>query len=199
MFRALCPVRELQRRPGSEALVITTARQRGFTLIEMMIVVAIITVLVVVANGAYRKYLDNARKSEVYAMFAEIRAKEEAYRAEFSAYLGSGGAENNFWPVVDAAPEPKAKLWAPPPGNWLALGVAPPKSTMYCGYAVVAGIAGSLAGAGAYGTGAYAGAAPTTMWWYATATCDNDGVPGTNAMFVTTSDKDTVYEENVHN
>ena len=38
-------------------------------------------------GGAYRRYLDTARKSEVYAMFAEIRSKEEAYRAEFSSYL----------------------------------------------------------------------------------------------------------------
>jgi len=51
----------------------------------MMIVVAIMTVLVVVALGAYRRYMDNARKSEVIAMFAEIRAKEETYRAAHPA------------------------------------------------------------------------------------------------------------------
>jgi len=56
--------------------------QRGFTLIELMIVVAIISVLAVVAGTAYRKYADKARSSEVFAMFGEIRAKEEGYRAE---------------------------------------------------------------------------------------------------------------------
>ena len=72
-----------------------TRAQTGFTLVEMMIVVAIILVLSVVAGGAYRKYSNSARKSEVIAVFGEIKGKEEAYRAEFSQYLSSGTGETH--------------------------------------------------------------------------------------------------------
>src|SRR5437667_4613690 len=95
------------------------ARARGFTLVELMITVAILVVLSVVAGGAYRRYLDNAKKSEVLSLFAEIRTKEEAYRAEFSSYLSTTGNDTTFFPVLGvcnvpggSATEPCAKLWS---------------------------------------------------------------------------------------
>lgn len=176
------------------------APNRGFTLVELMIVIAIIATLAVVAGGAYRKYSNSARKTEVYAMFAEIRAKEEAYRAEFSQYLSSGAGEADVWPALLGANagEPKAKNWLPLPGasNWNALGVAPGKTMLYCGYTVIAGAA-NVAPVGNYGAAAWP-AAPTAPWWYAVAVCDNDGAGPPNATLVATSDRDTVYEENVN-
>jgi prepilin-type N-terminal cleavage/methylation domain-containing protein len=179
-------------------------RAAGFTLVEMMIVVAILTVLVVVALGAYRRYMDNARKTEVYSMFAEIRAKEEAYRAEFSAYSTTGAGESDFYPVPLTSGEPKAKAWGAPPGNWNAIGISPVKGMLYCGYTVVAGAANSLAGAGAIGNGAFNSTAPTTPWWYAVATCDNDGTHfngptyGYDSVYVTTGTSDVVFEADQH-
>ena len=171
-------------------------RESGFTLVEMLIVVAIITVLAVVAGGAYTKYANNARKSEVYAMFAEIRAKEEAYRAEFSTYLSSGTGEADLWPALLVAGEPKAKFWLPVPGasNWTAIGISPGKAMVYCGYTVIAG-APNVAAAGVYGAATFP-AAPTTQWWYAMAVCDNDGHGSPNATWVAASDRDAVFEEN---
>lgn len=177
-------------------MAITHERQPGFSLLEMMIVVAIVITLSVVAMGAYRRHMDNARRSEVVAVFAEIRLREEAYRAEFSSYLSSGANEDDFWPVLGAG-EPAAKAWQPTPGNWAALGVNPGKAQVYCGYSVVAGAAGSLGGAGARGLAAFP-VAPQAPWWYANATCDNDGNPGTNAMFVTTSESLSMFEQDIH-
>src|SRR5687767_7536978 len=97
-------------------------RNRGFTLIEMLTTITIVSVLAVVAMGGWRKHMNSARRSEVYSMFAEIRAKEEAYRAEFSSYLGSGGSEDSYWPVLGGN-EPTVKTWAPSPGNWSSLGI----------------------------------------------------------------------------
>jgi prepilin-type N-terminal cleavage/methylation domain-containing protein len=174
-----------------------TERARGFTLVELMVTVAILITLSVVAGGAYRRYLDNARKTEVLAMFAEVRAKEEAYRAEFSVYCSTSANDTTFFPALGAN-EPKAKVWTPTPAEWRALNLAPGKAMLYCGYAVMGGAANVMP-AGSYGAAAFGNVAPTQPWWYAVGTCDNDGAPGKNAIFVTTSDKDTVYEQDIHN
>ena len=88
-------------------------RRRGFTLVELMIVVVIVGVLAVVAMSAYRRHINAARKAEVYSMFGEIRAKEEAYRTEFSSYLQTG-TEAALWP---AAIGTDPVNWAPLPLN----------------------------------------------------------------------------------
>jgi hypothetical protein len=114
--------------------------------------------------------------------------------------VSTGAGETAYWPVVDGScNEPCGKSWTPAPGNWNSMGVAPPKGQLYCGYAVVAGVSNSLAGAGAFGQGAFNNVAPTVPWWYVVATCDNDGNSSTNAIFVTTSQADTFFEQNVHN
>ena len=174
-------------------------RQVGFTLIEMLMVVAIVVVLGFVAMSAYRRYLASARKSEVMSLFAEIRAREEAYRSEFSAYASSGTGEDDLWPKLAGASEPKAKDWMPTPGNWSALGVNPGKGQVYCGYSVVAGDAASFAAAaGTRGKAAFA-TAPTGPWWYATGICDNDGSSAKNATYLTTSESQTLYEQFIQN
>jgi prepilin-type N-terminal cleavage/methylation domain-containing protein len=178
------------------------ARPIGFTLIEMMIVVAIIGVLAVIAGTAYRKYMDSGRAAEVYSMLGEFRIKEEAYRAENGGYLQSdtGNVETTFYPALGAAhTEPKAKTWTPgQPANWTSLGINPTKNQLYCGYVVVTQGAGSSP-AGNYGK-SFVAVAPTVAYWYAVATCDNDGDGNTshNAYYVTSSQTNTVYAENVH-
>jgi prepilin-type N-terminal cleavage/methylation domain-containing protein len=174
-------------------------RDAGFTLVELMIVVAIVGVLAVIAGTAYRKYGARARAAEVYAMFGEIRAKEEAFRAEFSYFCTTaatvnpptlagctGGDENTFYPALLSSNEPKAKAWrAGAPVGWKdLLGINPAKDQLYCGYAVVAGGAADFAAAGARGAAMFS-TAPTGVWWYASAACDNDGQNAVNVTFTT--------------
>src|SRR5689334_20304201 len=104
-------------------------RARGFTLVELMIVVVIVGLLATVAFFSVRKYMNSARKTEVYAMFGEIRAKEEAYHAEFSRYVATGANETAYYPAPNGTPQ----LWAPPL-VWTQLGVNPGKNQVYCGY-----------------------------------------------------------------
>jgi prepilin-type N-terminal cleavage/methylation domain-containing protein len=175
---------------------------RGFTLVELLVVVAIISVLAVVAGTAYRRYMDSARTTEAYAMLGEIRTKEEAYRAEKSAYTGWSSDETlaNGFPLVDGAvKEPVYKdVTTGQPTNWTALGINPGKTRLQCGYNVLAGLP-STGTLGTMGQGILGGATPpNTPWWYAVATCDNDGNTTKNATFTTGFNTTVVSAQNEH-
>jgi type IV pilus assembly protein PilE len=173
-----------------------SVRLRGFTLVELMIVVTIVGVLSTLAVIAFGKYRIAGRRAEVYSLFGEIRTKEEAYRSEFSSYLGTDVAETNFYPVPNNTPQ----TWSPPAGGpWTQLGVNPGRSQVYCGYVVIAGTPGVTGNAGARGLAWFnnGGNAPSTQWWYANASCDNDGKPATtNAEWTTSMDNTSVLETN---
>ena len=60
--------------------------KKGFTLIELMIVVAIIGILAAIAIPNFMNYQCKAKQSEAKANLGTIRTNQEAYRAEFDTY-----------------------------------------------------------------------------------------------------------------
>ena len=118
-----------------------TAKQRGFTLVELLAVVVMVGVLATLAVFAVRKYVFVAKASEAYSMITAIRAAEEAYRDETFAYLDVTGA--GLQPLYPNA-TPNATKWHwknpanPVYAQWERLGVDSTTAVQY-GYAVTAG------------------------------------------------------------
>ena len=67
---------------------------RGFTLIEVMIVVAIIGVLSAIAFPSYQRYVQRGNRSQAQQLMLEIASKQQQYMLDarqFTATIGSGG------------------------------------------------------------------------------------------------------------
>jgi prepilin-type N-terminal cleavage/methylation domain-containing protein len=116
----------------------------GFTLIELMVVVAIIGVLATLATYGVRKYVLEAKRSEAVSMLTAIRGAEEAYRDETFVYLGA--ANFSTWhPTND--PGGKKSGWGSGSNAMSAvfdqLGVVSDGPVEYS-YAVIAGNGGTL-------------------------------------------------------
>lgn len=60
-------------------------RQQGFTLIEVLIVVAIIGIIAAIGYPSYNKYLNKAGRSEASALLLEVMERQEQwYRKELT-------------------------------------------------------------------------------------------------------------------
>lgn len=70
----------------------------GFTLIEMMIVVAVITLLASIAYPSYTAYTKRAKRSDAQQLMQEISLKEGQYILDARSYtttIGTGGLNIN--------------------------------------------------------------------------------------------------------
>ena len=62
-------------------------KRKGFTLIELMIVIAIIIILAAIAIPNYLRMTDRARRSRVAGDFASTATALEAYSVDWGAYV----------------------------------------------------------------------------------------------------------------
>jgi type IV pilus assembly protein PilE len=67
-------------------------QHKGFTLIEIMIVVAIIGILTAIAIPAYGNYVKRARITEAVAALSEMRVKLEQHFQDNRTYVGACAA-----------------------------------------------------------------------------------------------------------
>ena len=62
-------------------------KRKGFSLVELMVVVAIIAILAAIAVPQYKKYQLKAKTSEARVNLSAIRSVEESYSAEHGYYV----------------------------------------------------------------------------------------------------------------
>ncbi|MDP3823387.1 MAG: type IV pilin protein [Burkholderiales bacterium] len=62
--------------------------QRGFTLMELMVAVAIVGILAAVAYPSYGSYIRKSKRATAQAALMDISAKEQAYLLDRRAYTG---------------------------------------------------------------------------------------------------------------
>ncbi len=68
---------------------IAVRRANGFTLIELMIVVAIIGILATVAVPSFSRYQNRARRAESFANLSGLGTAQKAYFAEYGLFVGA--------------------------------------------------------------------------------------------------------------
>jgi len=105
-------------------------RSKGFTLIELMIVVAIIAILAAIAIPQYKKFQLKAKTAEAKTNLGAIRTCEEAYAAEHDLYIGAA-----YHPRSD--PDASAVEWTAD-DQFSSLGFEPAGNVRY-GYGVAEG------------------------------------------------------------
>lgn len=66
---------------------ISMSQQKGFTLIEMMVIVAIIGILAAVAYPSYDEYVKRGNRSEGQALLSDTAAAQERYYSQNFVYI----------------------------------------------------------------------------------------------------------------
>lgn len=63
---------------------------KAFTLVEMIITIALVVILSTLSVPIYRKHVVSAKKAEGYALFARIREAEMVYFSEYKVFYIGG-------------------------------------------------------------------------------------------------------------
>jgi prepilin-type N-terminal cleavage/methylation domain-containing protein len=168
-------------------------RSRGFSLIELMVVVVVLGILAAIAGIGYRRYIAKARATEAVAMLAEMAAKEQVYFLEFAQFLplvsgatvtaaATGSATENasqFFPRDPSASTFESVRTAASvtalPLSWQLAAIRPKDTVLYCSYFASAGLVGSNPVAGSLGAGLLGSTPITQPWFYVLGSCNLRG------------------------
>ena len=75
--------------------------QKGFTMVELMIVVIIVGILAAAAVPLYRGNVKRAIRTEAMATLGSIRAAERVYKAEYGGYVNVSADADEFSRILN--------------------------------------------------------------------------------------------------
>ena len=148
---------------------------QGFTLTELMVVVAIVGILAVIGVALLREYVFSSKAIEVSTTVQAIRAAEERWRAENQTYLNVTSDGGGWYPMTEPGKELYA--WERPSHQdfqrWKLLNPSVSGSVQF-GYRVNAGLPGvNLTQPEGIETG-WAATTPDEPWYVIQALADQD-------------------------
>jgi len=108
--------------------------KKGFTIIELMIIVTIVCILAGIATGMYLHFRSSVKVSEAYVNISKIRSGEEVYRAEHDVYIPCGASPPGGG--TDSTPDP----WVDANGGFKAIGFEPNGPVRYQYEVTTAGV-----------------------------------------------------------
>jgi type IV pilus assembly protein PilE len=81
------------------------AAHRGFTLIELMIVVAVMAVIALVAVPSYQDTMRKSRRADAIAGMARLQQMQERYRGQNTTYASAAASMPLSWGQPTQSPE----------------------------------------------------------------------------------------------
>jgi prepilin-type N-terminal cleavage/methylation domain-containing protein len=109
-------------------------RRAGFTLVELMIVVAIIGILAGIAIPAFQNYQNRSKRAEAYAEVGAIAKMETSYFGEYSVYTDTA---QNWAPQPGGGLGQHKRVWTPQAEQAFAMLGFKPEGSVYYDYEVV--------------------------------------------------------------
>ena len=116
------------------------SKSMGFSLVELMIVVAIMAILAAIAIPSFMRFQIKAREAEARVNLGGTRICEKAYKAEHDEYIACP-ANPAAWAAGAGATKPIP--WDAGQAGWDDIGFEPDGDVRYQ-YAVAAGASGSI-------------------------------------------------------